>query len=433
MKIFIGFTDVAGYFTKLRNGFLSNGHACDLVEWKRDWRSYSAADKQIYLVILIQKISKIIISANSRTQLAFLSSLQIILKILFFIRSVYKYDAYIFTSNESFFSGTRLQNLDLLVLSTIRKKTYFVCLGSESRPGYISRPYQVWMQNKTDTEYIDGLYKQKDNLKNIEKYATYILNHPPMAHYLTRPFIQMLAVGSPAITPEVFIECQKNRMNTSVRILHAPSHPEIKGTEHIRKCLQELSDEGHKFEYIEIMRKSNDEVLKEIRKCDFVVDQVYSDYPLPMFALEAASYNKPAIIGGYYVDYIDKDIEQSYIPTSYFCHPDKIKDAIKTFILDHELRISYGNKAADFVRHKWNAKTVASRYIAIIKGEVPDAWLYNPNYIRYMHGQGYSESEVQQSIYKAIEIGGLESLQLLDKPILQNNFMKFSSKYIAHW
>ena len=42
-----------------------------------------------------------------------------------------------------------------------------------------------------------------------------------------------------------------------------------------------------------------DGILAELARCDFVIDQLYSDYPLPGLATEAAWFGKPTVVGGY--------------------------------------------------------------------------------------------------------------------------------------
>ena len=84
-----------------------------------------------------------------------------------------------------------------------------------------------------------------------------------------------------------------------IRILHSPSSPEVKGTYLIRQAINALKAKGYPIDYVEIMGKPNTVVIAELEKCDFIVDQLYSDTPMSGFATEAAFFGKTAVVGGY--------------------------------------------------------------------------------------------------------------------------------------
>jgi hypothetical protein len=211
-----------------------------------------------------------------------------------------------------------------------------------------------------------------------------------------------------------------------IQILHSPSDPIAKGSDRIRNSINVLKKKGYNIDFVEITGRPHQEVIEELQKCDFVVDQVYSDTPMAGFATEAAWFGKPAIVGGYYADYIHNDCAREHIPPSLFCHPDEITTAIERLIVDKEFRLALGQKAQEFVRTQRTPKQVARRYLQLIEGIIPDEFMFDPSTIRYVQGSGVPESKSREIIRGMIEQYGIESLCLANKPELERLFMCYA-------
>lgn len=91
----------------------------------------------------------------------------------------------------------------------------------------------------------------------------------------------------------------------SLRLLHAPNHRHIKGTESILKAVEELRAEGHDLDIEIIEKRPNEEVLERIRQADVVLDQLVIGW-YAMFSLEAMALGKPIIC------YIRPDLVELY-------------------------------------------------------------------------------------------------------------------------
>jgi hypothetical protein len=112
-------------------------------------------------------------------------------------------------------------------------------------------------------------------------------------------------------------------------------------------------------------------------------------------------------------------------PPSKICHPDEIEQAIESLIINKEERILLGKDASEFVRRKWNANIVASRYLQIIEGSIPESWWTNPNDINYLHGVGQKIDVTKNNIRKIISKFGVKSLQLDHRPDIESAFLEF--------
>lgn len=71
--------------------------------------------------------------------------------------------------------------------------------------------------------------------------------------------------------------------NGVVRVLHAPNHRGVKGTEFIQKAVQDLRAEGLEVELILLERVSNEEVRQRMQQADILADQLI----LPGYGLAA--------------------------------------------------------------------------------------------------------------------------------------------------
>lgn len=79
-----------------------------------------------------------------------------------------------------------------------------------------------------------------------------------------------------------------------MRVLHAPNHRAIKGTDHVIRAVESLRDEGFDIELVLAEKCPNSEIRDLMRQCDVVVDQLIIGW-YAMFAIEAMAMGKPVI------------------------------------------------------------------------------------------------------------------------------------------
>lgn len=418
-RIFIGLHEVAGYNTGLKKGFDELGVESIFVELKDHPFKYGEKRSDNVLIRLIKFFGNRIIAIpepNSFRRIFWICCQQLS-KIPLFIWALFKYDVFIFGYKSSFFYF-----YDLPILKLFGKRIIYIFYGSDSRPPYIQGNYF----NVPIQECISLSNIQKKSIKKIERYAGIIVNHPPGSHFHERSFIPIMRMGFPCLinsagTPGSMLQTNK------LRILHAPSDPERKGTEIIRKTIKNLQTKGYSIELIEIIGKPNAQVLEELSRCDFIIDELYSDAVMAGFATEAAFFGKPAVVSGYANAYDWGNLPAESIPPVHYCHPDKIEEAVEKLIVDEAYRKELGRRAKQFVDKQWSARRVAERYLMLIKGDYPDDWLYDPKTIRYLHGWGLPELKVKTLVKNVIKEGGVSALQLSDKPELERMFVDFIS------
>lgn len=418
-RVLLGLTEIAGYYTNLKQGFGELGIKTTFINFKEHSFQYKD-QKDFYLITLYRHAWRIKTSAHHSNHIKriLLKFFRKTLRFIIFIWALSKYDIFIFGFGKSFF-----HHHDLPILRLFRKKIIFVFHGSDIRPLFLNSK----KASSNTNEMISFIKRKKGELAKIERHADIIISHPFISHFLVKPFINWLRIGIPYHLNNRSPQLKNDSSNAGIRILHSPSDPKAKGTSKIRASIQNLKSKGYNIDYIEIVGKPNDMVLSEIDKSDFIVDQIYSDTPMAGFATEAAFAGKPAIVGGYGWEEMENIYAPDQIPPSYRCLPDGLESAIEKLISDKSLRLSLGKEAKNFVEKQWSAKEVAKRFLMLIDGNAPSDWIYYPENIRYIHGAGLPDHEVKRNLRSIITTMGKEALQLSDKPELERMFMEFAS------
>ena len=183
-----------------------------------------------------------------------------------------------------------------------------------------------------------------------------LIDSTASSHFHKKPYLIYNCIGI-AIDEKEQVPVGQSKDNT-IRILHAPSNQQAKGTATIRKIIKEIQDEGYEFEYVEVSGLPHSVVLEKMAMSDIVIDQLYSDTPMAGFATEAAMNGIPVVVGGYYADVYKKILPQPIAPTA-FCNPEKLKETI-IYLLEHEEeRIRIGREEKKYVDNHCRATIVA--------------------------------------------------------------------------
>jgi O-antigen/teichoic acid export membrane protein len=253
-------------------------------------------------------------------------------------------------------------------------------------------------------------------LRRVERHADLILTNPLHGQLHKQPFVSFHVVGIPR--RPVDDRSSANR-NDRVRILHAPTHPVAKGTEVVRRTIDELRAEGYDFDYEELRNVSNGGLRERLRNCDFVVDQVWSDTPMGGLAADAAQYGKPSVVSGYGWDELERLLPPDTIAPSERCAPDGLKAAIVRLLVDERRRLELGARALAFVTDRWDAAAVARRVLDLLDGPAPEEWVHDPAGLRYVLGWGQPAETSLGLAREVVSRGGREALGLKDKPAME--------------
>lgn len=445
MRIFIGLTEVSGYYSNLKKGFDELGIPTAYVSLYAHPFNYGGVEERWWLprvarYCVQERISRL--RASLPVRVFWLVAVSVS-RILLFFWALWRFDAFIMGGGSSFF-----QFREFPILRLFGKRIVYMFHGTDSRPGYMdgfcedvprltSRSFEDLycdrFQDAAANEevllrllgYQQATRRRKTNVARVEQYADVSVNHPAHGHFHTCSFVPSVIVGLPyqfkAVPPSV-----RDERREGVRVLHSPSHPEGKGTAYIRAAIEKAKSNGVAIDYVELTGRPNAEVLAELQRCDFVVDQAFSDYPMAAFAMEAAFFAKPAIVGGYYADRIEKDIPREYIPPTLFCHPDQLAAAIIKLATDVPFRMDLGARAQAFVERRWIAREVAGRYLKLLEGSFPRDWVFRPDQIEYVQGMGQPEARTKAVVRALVEHHGRSALCLDHRPALEQRVLDFA-------
>jgi len=422
MRIFIGFTEIAGIYNTLCQGMRDQGCEVTYIGGANHPFAYGSAAQTSKIAVLYETV---------RTRRDRMPRRQIVAKawwtaalaattLPFFFWAVSRHDVFIFVFSTSFFG----RNRDLPVLRLLGKRV--ICAiyhGGDCRPPYLNGAF---IENRvlTDRQYAGRAKAMKRQVARIEKYASVVIGAPLTSQFFSKPFVNFFHLGLPrhCNVPEA----QAREEGGAVRILHSPSNPAAKGTALVREAIRRLSEKGHRLEFVEIVGQPNAVVMEALQRCDFVVDQVYSDTPMATFATEAAAHGKPAVVGGYGWDVLKNWLPADSFPPSAICHPAELEETIERLIIDVTYRENLGRCAEMFVRDNWSPRLVATRYLNLINNEIPGSWWCDPNQITYVQGCGSPEKKVRNVLARLIASCGAAALQCEHRPDLRAALVEFS-------
>jgi glycosyltransferase involved in cell wall biosynthesis len=430
-RVFIGPYEIAGYYANLANGFKQIGIECDYITYTPHPSGYGGESKTPLLI----RLSRFFNQFGGKPNKSFIFKALIavpreLLISIWALSAIFKYDVFIFSFGQSLMPR---YGWDLYILRILKKIVIMnIGHGSESRPPYIDGSHQspdgaIQATPKRLRALSANIRKR---VSFFERNVSYVVGGAwNTTNFAQRRLVSFLALGLPFCerTNDISsVAAMLPARHTGFRILHSPSHPAAKGSPLILKAIQSLKGKGYPIELVLLHGKPNDEVMVEIERCDFVVDQVYSDFPLAGFATEAAWFGKPAVVGGYGFDYLKTFVPEGMWPPSKTCHPAQIEQAIESLMVNREERLRLGAEAQMFVRKKWNTAEVARRYLRVIEGDVPDYWWLDPRSVTYLEGAGQPIERSKENIRKMVEQFGVASLQLGHRPNLEQAFLKFA-------
>jgi hypothetical protein len=426
MRVFIGPIEVAGIAHGLAKGFSELGISAEVVLAFSHTFKYGGGSAS-WLAVLWRRIGSI--RAKTPRHQVLMKGVSIlghkVWSWLVLVSCLPKFDAYIFLYGNTITNSA----LELWLLKLLRKRLIFVYVGSDARPPFIDG---VWFPDKwgeePNMEKAGAMARRfKQRLRLHERYADFLVNSPSTAQYHERRFINWFVMGLPKASAG---RPKPNAAESSgegvVRILHSPSSPTVKGSVAIVEVIERLRARGHTIELVKIEGASNEVVLHELVRCDFVIDQLYSDTPMAAFATEAAHYGKPAVVGGYFAEEIVDALKPECIPPSLFVTPENLEAAVERLVVDKDFREALGRSASEYVSARWSTAKVAGRYLELICGRARAEWWCDPQDVLYVRGFGMPQAHAACMVKAMIERYGISSLQVSDKPRLEQAFAELA-------
>lgn len=189
-----------------------------------------------------------------------------------------------YSSNDYYFKEKELSFIKSKKIPIIE-----VFLGSEIRSPVLFKEKAELENRNTYYDYIPNNIIEmeriaKKNAELADKYASLIFSHKnDQISYLKSKQLFF----PPVFEQKKIHNCMQkfDNLNT-IKILHAPSNPNVKGTPVVRAVVKKLKQEGYNFEYKELMGLNNSVVIEELQSSHIVLNQFYLLIP-GIFGLEA--------------------------------------------------------------------------------------------------------------------------------------------------
>lgn len=422
MRVFVGPVEIAGYYGQLAAALRQIGIdavAVDLSDHRFRYGRVEAPSTWIAAALWAERGSRAARGGPGVMRTVW-RGLRVLTRVGLLVWSIWRFDAFIFG-----FGNTILFGHELPLLRLFRKRLIFTFNGTDARPPYIDGADMAASRHTTVDECIRIAVRKKALIRRVEHYADAIVCLSTASHFFERPIVDHLRIGVPSMPAKP--SQPRPRDDREIRILHSPSDPEVKGSERIREVVEAMRARGQPLQLIELREVSNEAVRAEIARADFVIDQLYSDTPMAVFATEAAAAGVPAIVGSYAWPDLRRMYSEAELPPVEQCHPDGLAAAIDRLSSYPEHRRALGARARAFVETEWAPERIAARYVTILRDGAPPEWLFDPNSVRYVHGVGLPEQRSREIVAAVVARGGRGALQLADKPALEQAFVDFAN------
>ncbi|HYR06278.1 MAG TPA: hypothetical protein VEQ60_00825 [Longimicrobium sp.] len=426
-RVMLGLTEIAGYYTGLRDALEELGVQATLVSLFDHPFQYGGSAENGLIRVKRRAIKRLLAGTDRGPRRLALRVANKVLDAALLVWALPRFDVFVFGYATTFLGRP---HVELPLMRLLGKRVIFVFHGSESRPTYLDGSMMAADRGMDLAQCVEFTRVYKARVAAIDRYADVVVENPLSGHFHERPFVSWFAVGIPGraapVEVEASAESDESGAERPVRILHSPSHPEAKGTPRIRAAVERLRARGHRVELVEITGRPNAEVMRELARCDLVVDQLYSDTPMAGFAAEAARFGKPAVVGGYGAPAMADAIPPSQMPPTAYCHPDDLEATLERLVADAAYRVDLGRRAREFVLRRWAPRRVARRFLRLIDGDVPPGWLFDPARVSHVHGCALPEERARELVRGVVELGGVGALCLSDKPEMERRVLRMA-------
>ena len=251
-----------------------------------------------------------------------------------------------------------LYRIEICLLKLFKTKVFVQYQGSDARQkDYCSSNFQVMLPEHARS------YTRNDRLKDLNK-REQIKRFEQVAQgiYSLNPDLMYVLPSRTKFLPYCHIDLEiwkspHSSLSESRGILkigHAPSNRDVKGTDQIMKVLQDLqSTHGKRFEFHLIENVPHDEVMDAYQSIDVLIDQIYGGW-YGGLAVEAMALGKPVLcyIREDDLKFIPPEMAEN-LPIVKTC-PETLKmDLISLIEMPYKNLVDLGKKSRQYVE-KWH-------------------------------------------------------------------------------
>lgn len=283
-----------------------------------------------------------------------------IIKLKIFLGFLKKYDIFHYCNANSLLPF----KIDLFILKLFKKKIFVTFNGTSTR-----------LKNESIKNYkinqfaIDGIETGANSYLSDKKKKKTIEIWKKMADqiFCLNPDLCRFVENAKFLPYIRHIMLQKNKSKftfnkNKIRICHAPTSREAKGTKYFLEAVDKLKQEYSNIELVLIENVKNSEVIEIIKSCTLMFDQCLVGW-YGGVALEAMSFGIPvmAYIRNEDLVYLPKEMKEN-IPIIN-CTPFSIYDELKKILESPEVLKQYSKDTMKYVSKYHDPKVIAESLI----------------------------------------------------------------------
>lgn len=263
--------------------------------------------------------------------------------------------------------NSRLTKIALLFIRLLSKKKFVELSGTDIRSlEKLCEDVPFFNFDKFSDNFKRQMGTESSSLETHSRFSKAgfipIPSYPELIDYIRPEFFPKYHLISRVVDLQRLTPFKSQ--NTKPLIVHAPSNPEIKGTEYINKAAERLVAEGL-ADYRLVTGLSHSEAMELLRNSDIIVDQLmvgeYGVLAIEGMALEktVVCFIRPKVLKYYEEHFEGFPIVNANIQNIY--------EVLKDLCLSNEKRQSYSSLARVFAERYHDRDKNASRLIEIYK------------------------------------------------------------------
>ena len=272
-----------------------------------------------------------------------------------FLWALTRYDLFVFFFDGGLLGETPAWRLEPRLLHLAGKRIVAYPYGGDARLASRTRAIPGWHaysdvapgdEDRDEAEVIE-------RLEAIGRGADAVLGSADLVEDLPRldgvfPFPIDVDEWRPAPAPDGDV----------VRVVHAPNHPQYKGTRYVEDAVARLRVEGEPVELVLVQGIPGDEARRIYEQADVVVDQLLIG-AYAQFAIEGMALGRPVVcyLNPRFAAHHPEWIEAPIVSAT----PDTIVDELRRLVSDRARREELGAKGPEYVRRHHSLEAVGAR------------------------------------------------------------------------
>ena len=371
MRVYIGTTEVAGYYSSLDSILRENGITTHYYTYgKHPFYNVSTS----HYSDLEKKLNKLLLKKEKKIQF-------LIYKFWYFFTEVIKYDAFIFGFTQSVLPFS----VDIIILKILGKRIITnIGHGSDARPPILDAAFK---KNGLKALLLETI-KRRMKVKINYFFADFVIGQPLSSSNFVganKKLVNWFKVGIPNLR---FQQGDRHIEPKLYDLVHIPSDRSTKGTKEILSLINDAGLEVHVFEDMK-----HEDVILILKKSRILIDQLYSDTPLPTLACEAIkSECLPLVFGSnlelaYNSAGLKKPVSLDFI------------DAVRYYNENENCRIQFLNELNNFTQNNWSQSKFLKIYKKMLfSEEIEEKYYFNTSKYLGIQPVGMSKPSVQDKL-----------------------------------